>query len=225
MGASRPLYRVVLRDPTDDATHDRTPVRRRTLVRAFVVVAAIAQLAVAIVLAVNQGTTPAQEREVATAMPAGAVGAAAPTSTTLPPVVVEVPPATTPARPTTTVVPTGAVYGVIGAGAGGRARADLRDEAGNTWHSEASSSGEYRFDGLTPGSYQLVLSAESSAPACGSDGTCIGSAMAISKRVVEIRPGQEVREDYPVYGPTGPAPPATTTTTGFTDPTTSTTAA
>jgi hypothetical protein len=220
---------VVTPEPFRDPSQERSPVRRGTVVRAVVVIAAVAQLAVAIALALNQGTTPAQEREVATLVPAGAVGGAvATTSTTLPPVVVEVSAAPIPASPTT-AVPTGSVYGVIGAGPGGRARADLRDEAGNTWHSEASSNGEYRFDRLAPGSYQLVLSAESAAPACGSDGTCIGSALAISKRIVEIRPGQEVREDYPVYGPTGPAPPATTTTV-VTDPpapttTTSTTAA
>jgi hypothetical protein len=199
-------------------------LRRGAVVRALVVTAAVAQLVAAIVLALHQGTSPDPVRRVATLAPASVVGATvATTSTTMPPVVVEVPAAVPAAAPATTAVPTGAVYGVIGAGAGGRARADLRDEAGNTWHSEANTVGAYRFDRLPPGRYQLVLSAESGGTPCTPDGTCIGTAMAMSKRVIELAPGQEIREDYPAYGPTTPAPPVPATTTTVPDATTTST--
>ena len=181
-------------------------------------VGAVAQLAVAIVLAVGPGTDPGRHRQVTVVAPADAVSnVAAATTTTLPPVVVEAPTTTAAPAPPAPVA-TGAVFGVIGAGAGGKARADLLDEAGNRWHSEADGRGGYRFDQLPPGRYQLILSAESAPEPCPPGGPCTGSAMARSKRIVEVKPGHEVREDYPVYGPTGPAaptttvPPATTTT-------------
>jgi hypothetical protein len=190
-------------------------------VRWALVVGAVGQLVVAVVLAVGPGTDPARHRQVTLVTPADAEsarGLPAATTTTLPPVVVEAP-TTTAAPAAVPVVPPGAVFGVIGAGPGGRARADLRDEVGNTWHSEADSRGGYRFDRLPPGRYQLVLSAESAPEPCSADGVCTGSAMAISKRIIEIKAGQEIREDYPVYGATGPALPPTTTA-----PTTTTTA-
>lgn len=190
------------------------------------VAAAVAQMVVAVVLAVGQGTNEADVRSVRTLAPAGAV-AQSPVSTTTtappPPVAVELPPPS--AAPGAPAPPAaGAVFGVIGAGPGGKARADLRDAAGNTWHSEASSTGAYRFDGLAPGQYQLILSAESAPAPCTPDGTCIGSAMSMSKRVIEISPGAEIREDYAAYGPTGP-PLSTTTTTAPTtvSPTTTST--
>lgn len=193
---------------------------RGRLVRALVVVAAVSQLIVAVVLAVGQAPDTGTTQSVTAVAPAESVRAApATTTTTMPPLVVEAAPAAPTAVPETpTTVARGAVAGVIGAGPGGRARADLRDEAGNTWHSEADSQGAYRFDQLPPGRYQLILSAESDSAPCPPNEACIGSATAISKRVIEIRPGQELREDYPVYGPTGPAPAPVTTTTPSTIP-------
>jgi hypothetical protein len=201
---------------------ERSPrqVRRGQLLRWALVTGAVAQLAVAIAVAVGSGTDPGGRRQVTVIAPADQVTevAAAATTTTMPPVVVEAP-TTTVAPPAPTVVP-GAVSGVIGAGPGGKARADLRDEAGNVWHSEADARGGYRFDRLPPGRYQLILSAESAPAPCPPEGPCVGTASAISKRIIEIKPGQEVREDYPVYGPTGPAAPTTVPA-----PTTTTTAA
>ena len=195
-------------------------LRRGSIVRWALVVGAVAQLALAIVLAVGPGTDPDRHRQVTLVAPADSVTdvAAAATTTTLPPVVVEAPTTTAAPAPPPPVA-TGAVSGVIGAGAGGKARADLLDEAGNTWHSEADGRGGYRFDRLAPGRYQLILSAESAPEPCPPGGPCTGSAMAMSKRIVEVKPGHEVREDYPVYGPTGPAAPPTVL------PTTTTTAA
>lgn len=188
--------------------------------RVLVVVAAVSQLIVAIVLAVGQAPDPGVTHSVTAVAPVDSVRAApATTTTTMAPLVVEATPvAPAPVPETPTTVATGAVAGVIGAGPGGRARADLRDEAGNTWHSEADSRGAYRFDQLPPGRYQLILTAESDSAPCPPNETCIGSATAMSKRVIEIRPGQELREDYPVYGPTGPAPAPVTTTTSTTTP-------
>jgi hypothetical protein len=200
---------------------DRDPrkERRGQLVRAAVVIGAVAQLAVAIVLAVGPANDPARQREVTLIAPADSVTGVAPaTTTTSPPVVVEVPTATTAPPPAEEPVAPGAVSGVIGAGPGGKARADLRDEAGNTWHSETDSHGGYRFDNLPPGRYQLVLSAESAPEPCPPGSPCTGTALSMSKRVIEIGPGQELREDYPVYGPTGPPAPTTIPTT--TPPTT-----
>ena len=185
--------------------------RRGQLVRAALVVFAVGQLVVAVVLAVGPGTDPDRHRQVTLITPTeSATGLPVATTTTLPPVIVEAPTTTAAPAPAPTVPP-GAVFGIIGAGAGGKARADLQDEAGNTWHSEADSRGGYRFDRLAPGRYQLILSAESAPAPCTPDGVCIGSAMAISKRIIEIRAGQEVREDYAVYGPTSPAVATTTT--------------
>ena len=188
-------------------------------------VAAVAQLVVAIVLAIGQRGPGPEPDEVTVVAPAGSVQETEPTTTTtLPPLVVEATPDPAPAPPAPPpTVATGAVWGVIGAGPGGTARADLRDEAGNTWHSEASSTGVYRFDRLPPGRYQLILSAESAAAPCEPDGTCIGTALAISKRIIEIGPGQELRHDYLAYGPTGPPLPTTTSTTAALPTTTSTT--
>ena len=202
---------------------ERSPrqVRRGKLLRWALVIGAVAQLAVAIAITVAPGADSARHRQIVVVAPADAVtgvSAAAATTTTLPPVVVEAP--TTTAAPAQAVVSPGAVAGVIGAGPGGKARADLLDEAGNVWHSEADSRGGYRFDNLPPGRYQLILAAESAPAPCPPEGPCVGSAMAISKRIIEIKPGQEVREDYPMYGPTGPAAPTTTVL-----PTTTTTAA
>jgi hypothetical protein len=196
-------------------------------VRALVVVAAVSQMIVAIVLAVGDGSTPVPSRAV-TAVGASGPAEAVPvtTTTTMPPVVVSVPAVAAPAPLPSPTVATAAVHGVIGAGPGGKARADLRDEAGNTWHSEADSRGGYRFDGLPPGRYQLILSAESAGAQCGSDGTCVGTGLSISRRVLELGPGQEVREDYSAYGPTGPAPPpapVTPSTTVVVPPSTTTT--
>jgi hypothetical protein len=186
-----------------------------------VVVGAVAQLAVAIVIALHQGTRPLGQHQVTMVAPADAVRPEMPgTTTTAPPVVVEV--TTTTKAPPTTAAPiaTGAVYGVIGAGAGGKARADLRDGAGNTWHSEADRNGASRFDQLPAGRYQLILTAESGVVPCPPGGSCIGTAMAIARRVIDIRPGQEIREDYPVYGPTRPAEPTTTTSSTAPPPST-----
>ena len=195
--------------------------RRGQLLRWALVTGAVAQLAVAITVAVGSGTDPGGRRQVTVVAPADQVTevAAAATTTTMQPVVVEAP-TTTVAPPAAPAVVPGAVSGVIGAGPGGKARADLRDEAGNVWHSETDAQGRYRFDRLPPGRYQLILSAESAPAPCPPEGPCVGTATAISKRIIEIKPGQEVREDYPVYGPTGPAAPTTTAA-----PTTSTTAA
>ena len=176
--------------------------------RGALVIGAVAQLVAAVVLAINPDTDPNRHR-VTIVAPADAVSdLPAATTTTLPPVVVVETPTTTAVPIPAPTEPPGAVFGVIGAGAGGKARADLLDEAGNTWHSEADSRGGYRFDQLPPGRYQLILSAEN------------GSGTAMSKRIIEVRAGQELREDYPVYGPTGPAVATTTTA-----PTTTTTAA
>ncbi|MEY2476477.1 MAG: hypothetical protein QOG87_1792 [Actinomycetota bacterium] len=196
------------------------------MVRWALVVFAVGQLVVAVVLAVGPGTHPDRHRQVTLITPAESSGGLpAATTTTLPPVIVEAP-TTTAAPAAVPVVPPGAVFGVIGAGAGGKARADLQDEAGNMWHSEADSRGGYRFDRLPPGRYQLILSAESAPEPCTPDGVCTGSAMAISKRIIDIKPGQEIREDYPVYGPTSPAVPTTTpaptTTTAAPPPSTTT---
>jgi hypothetical protein len=189
------------------------------VLRWALVTGAVAQLAVAIAIAVGPGSDPARHRTITVVAPADAVsGLPAATTTTLPPVIVEAP--TTTAAPVPPAVVPGAVSGSIGAGPGGKARADLFDEAGNTWHSEADARGGYRFDRLPPGRYQLILSAESAPAPCPPEGPCVGSAMAISKRIIEIKAGQEVREDYPVYGPTGPATPTT-----IAAPTTTTTAA
>jgi hypothetical protein len=204
---------------------DRSPqqIRRGQIVRWAVVIGAVAQLVVAVVLALGQGADPSQQGQLTVVAPAGSV-TGEPTTTTAPPVpvVVEIPTATTAPAPPPTVA-LGAVFGVIGAGPGGRARADLRDEGGNTWHSEADSHGGYRFDRLPPGRYQLILSAESPPEPCPPGGPCTGTAMAISKRIIEIGPGQTVREDYPVYGPTGPSLPTTTTTAAPSVPLPSTT--
>lgn len=220
-----PLYEVV--HPGEpaavlEASHEGSA---RRVVRSLVVLVAVSQLAVAMVLALGREPDPVSDRGVAVVVPTQSVQeAAATTTTTMPPVVVELPrgvPAP-PAPPTT--VARGAVSGTIGAGAGGRARADLYDEAGNQWHSEADSQGNYRFDGLPPGRYQLILAAESAPAPCPPEGPCVGTALSVSKRIIDIRPGAELREDYAPYGPTGPAtttttaapavePPATTTTT------------
>lgn len=188
--------------------------------RVLVVVAAVSQLIVAIVLAVGQAPDPGTTQSVTAVAPADSVRAVpATTTTTMAPLVVEAAPVAPAALPeASTTVAKGAVAGVIGAGPGGKARADLRDEVGNTWHSEADGRGAYRFDQLPPGRYQLILSAESDSAPCPPNEACIGSATAMSKRVIEIRPGQELREDYPVYGPTGPAPAPVTTTTPSTAP-------
>jgi hypothetical protein len=188
-------------------------------VRAALVIGAVAQLAVAIVLAVGSSSE-AVRRQVTIVAPADSVsGVPTTTSTAPPPVVVEQPPATTAPPAPERTIPYGAVSGVIGAGAGGKARADLRDEAGNTWHSEADGRGGYRFDRLPPGRYQLILSAESAPEPCPAGGPC---GVSMSKRIIEIGPGQELREDYPVYGPTGPPVPTTTAPPTVPLPTTTT---
>jgi hypothetical protein len=195
-------------------------VRRGQLLRAALVLGAVAQLAVAIVLAVGQGPSPTR-RQVTIVAPADAVSGAPTTTTTAPPpVVVEAPPATSAPPPPEPTIVYGAVSGVIGAGAGGKARADLRDEAGNTWHSEADGRGGYRFDRLPPGRYQLILSAESAPGPCPPEGPCVGTAVSMSKRVIEIGPGQDLREDYSAYGPTGPPAPPVATTVPATVPST-----
>ena len=187
-----------------------------------VMIAVAVQLAAAVPLLARGEAEP--EVGLSVAVPAGEVGEAVTTTTIAVDVVVEgVTAASTPttATPTTvsppappTTVASAAVFGVIGAGVGGRGAAHLKDRLGHEWTQESDHFGNYRIDGLPPGHYDLYLEAESAVAPCSVDPpVCIGSAAAIS--AVEpfvLRAGEQHRQDFDAYGPTMPAAPTRTTT-------------
>ena len=119
-------------------------------------------------------------------------------------------PAPVPAAP-------GVVYGRVGGGSGGRGDARLTNADGQTWKQEADPYGNYRFDGVPPGEYELVLGAESALAPC-QDNVCIGTAVSFARELFVLHPGEVIRRDHEPYGPTAPAPPPTTTTTVTVDP-------
>jgi hypothetical protein len=201
-------------------------IRRQRVVRRLAAGALSLQLLVALPFAFRQGddaggrnvrvVAPAGQDETTTTtiieLPIAVEAAEEPTTTTVAPA----------ASPSTTAVRLGAVYGRIGAGEGGTGRATLDDQRGHTWEQQADSYGNYRFVDVTPGRYVILLWAESAAAPCTPEGTCIGTAVAFSgNEPFDVHPGEEVRRDFDMYGPTQPA---TTTTTLVPTSTTSTTA-
>jgi len=56
--------------------------------------------------------------------------------------------------------------------------------------------GNYRFDGLAAGNYDVVLFAESPAAQCAPPQPCVGSAVSAERRTVVVRGGETDSEDW-----------------------------
>jgi hypothetical protein len=176
-------------------------------------VAVVVQLAAAAALLTRSVEEP--EVRLPVGVSAAVVAEVTATTTTVAPVVEGLTVETTPSSVTVAPVPAtapptttapAAVYGVIGAGVGGRGAAHLKDGLGHEWTQEADPFGNYRIDGLAPGQYDLYLEAESAvAPCSGDPPVCIGSAAAISAvEPFELRAGEQRRQDFDSFGPTAP---------------------
>jgi hypothetical protein len=198
-------------------------VDRRRIVRGLFAIAAVAQLVVAMVLvvrAIDDDTarirlvTPAgvaQDDPTTSDVPVALSGDATTTSTA--PAALAPPETDVPEEPVAAAPQPGVISGVIGAGIGGTTSADLTDAAGHTWHRDGDPYGRYEFIDLEPGRYELVLTAETAPAPCAPEGPCIGSAVASSRDVIDLRAGEHREKDFPMYGPTVPAPSTTTTST------------
>jgi hypothetical protein len=119
---------------------------------------------------------------------------AAPTTTSAPATTTTVTVAPRPLRTVTTVVSLGAVAGHVTYHSGqpvAGARLTLSDRQVFT-----DNGGSYRFDGLAPGGYEVVLFAESPAAQCAPPQPCIGSAVSEEQRTAVVRGGETDGEDW-----------------------------